>query len=38
MCHNEGGVVGDINKIDATIHHVEWYIRTTKMELKEDLI
>lgn len=28
----------DANKIDAMINHLDWYIRTTKMELKERTI
>lgn len=28
----------DANKIDAMINHLDWYIRMTKMELKERII
>lgn len=28
----------DANKINATINHLEWYIRVTKMELEKGLI
>lgn len=28
----------DTNIIDATINHLEWYIRVTKMELEKGLI
>ena len=28
----------DTNKIDIMINHLDWYIRTTKMELRERVI
>ena len=28
----------DTTKIDAAINHLDWYIRTTKMEIREGLL